>query len=90
MIDWLGYHVPLIGKWVHPPPLNLVRDGKLQRRNMRRELITEEELMGQMRQQGIEDIGQVKGAYMEGDGQISIIKYEANDQHAKQNNRRGL
>ena len=90
MIDWLGYHVPLIRKWVHPPPLNLVRDGKLQRRNMRRELISEEELMGQMRQQGIDDIGQVKGAYMEVDGQISIIKYEANDQHAKPSNRRGI
>src|SRR5215212_9776438 len=64
-INWVGYHIPLVGRFVHPPPLNLVRDGKLQRRNMRRELITEEELMSQMRQQGIDDISQIKIAYME-------------------------
>src|SRR3954454_12988378 len=86
-INWLGYHVSIIGKFVHPPPLNLVRDGKLQRRNMRRELITEEELMSQMRQQGIEDISLVKVACMEGDGQISIISYDSKNQNTNQNNR---
>src|SRR3954452_3070492 len=89
-INWLGYHVPIIGKFVHPPPSNLVRDGKLQRRNMRRELITEEELMSQIRQQGIEDTRLVKVACMEGDGQISIISYDSKNQHTNQNNHRGV
>ena len=40
---------------------------------MRREMITREELMSQMREQGLLDVGGVKRAYMEGDGKISVI-----------------
>jgi uncharacterized membrane protein YcaP (DUF421 family) len=54
----------------------LIKDGRLQRRNMRHELVTEEELMSHLRQQGIAELTQVKEAYMEGDGQISIIPHE--------------
>jgi uncharacterized membrane protein YcaP (DUF421 family) len=52
---------------------------------MRQELVTEEELMSHLRQQGIADLAQVKEAYMEGDGQISIIPREqpARGDHAK-------
>jgi uncharacterized membrane protein YcaP (DUF421 family) len=75
-LDWLGYHVTFMRRFVYPPPLLLVNDGKLNRRNMRKELITEEELMSQVRQQGIEDISDVQRACIEGDGQISIVKKE--------------
>lgn len=43
---------------------------------MRAELITQEELMAQLRENGIEDCSRVKQAYMEADGMISIIKME--------------
>ena len=79
-LEWLGYHVPWIGRFVHPPPLLLVRDGRLLRRNMRRELITEEELMSQIRQQGAHDLASVRTACMEGDGRISVIT-KAHENH---------
>jgi uncharacterized membrane protein YcaP (DUF421 family) len=41
---------------------------------MRAELITQDELMAQMRENGIEDILVVKQACMEADGMISFIK----------------
>ena len=47
------------------------------RKNMRAELVTEGELMAQLRENGIEDVGQVKRACMEADGMISVIKMEA-------------
>jgi uncharacterized membrane protein YcaP (DUF421 family) len=73
-VDWLGYRFPLIERLVRPAPLLLIKDGQLQPRNMRRELITKEELMGQLREQGIERVEEVKKCYLEGDGQISVIK----------------
>lgn len=76
-LDWLGYRFPVLQRFVHPPPLLLVKNGQLLRRNMRRELITEEELMNQVRLQGVDDLAQVKGAYMEGDGRISVIKQDS-------------
>lgn len=75
-LDWLGYRFRTIGRFVHPPPLLLVRDGHLLRRNMRKELITEEELMAALREQGVEDVSKVREAFMEGDGQISVLSDE--------------
>jgi uncharacterized membrane protein YcaP (DUF421 family) len=72
-LDWLGHRFPRVERLLHPPPLLLVRDGRLLRRNMRQELVTEEELMSHLRQHGIAELAQVKEAYMEGDGQISVI-----------------
>jgi uncharacterized membrane protein YcaP (DUF421 family) len=75
-LDWLGYHFPFIQKFIHPAPLQLIREGKILIKNMRRELITKDELMSQLREQGIHTIEEVKEAYMEGDGKISITPYK--------------
>jgi uncharacterized membrane protein YcaP (DUF421 family) len=75
-LNWLGYRFPRFHRFVHPPPLLLVKEGNMLRQNMRRELITEEELLSMLRQQGVEDLSIVKKAFMEGDGTISIINKE--------------
>lgn len=72
-LNWLGYRFPVIEKLVHPPPLLLVEDGKMHKRNMRKEFITEEELKTMLREQGIEDIAQAKKVFLEGNGQISVV-----------------
>src|SRR5215211_7499459 len=59
ILDWLGYHVPVMGRFLHPEPLPLVIDGHELRRNMRKELITHDELMSFIRQAGGEDIADV-------------------------------
>lgn len=71
--DWLSYKFPWFNRLTEPSPLSLIKDGKLQRKNMRRELITEEELMSQLREQGLDDVDEVKEAYMESDGHISVV-----------------
>jgi uncharacterized membrane protein YcaP (DUF421 family) len=75
-IDWLGYHVPFLQRFTRPPPLQLIEDGRFLRRNMRQEMITVDELMSQLRQQGIEGPGMVKKAFIEGDGRISVIRQD--------------
>ncbi len=72
-LNWLGFRYPLIQRLVHPPPLKLIEDGRLLRRNIRRELVTEDEILGQVRLQGINDLLQVEEAFMEGDGRISVV-----------------
>jgi uncharacterized membrane protein YcaP (DUF421 family) len=73
-VDWLTFHVPLVARLVDQPPLPLVRDGRILYRNLRRELITRDELESQLRQQGAEDVSEVRMACMESDGRISVIK----------------
>lgn len=74
MLDWLSYRSIFVSRLVRPPPLLLIMGGRMVRRNMRQEMITEDELISHLRQQGIEDIGQVKKCYMEDDGHISVLK----------------
>ena len=74
--DWLSFKFPWFSRLIEPPPLPLIEHGKLLYRNMRRELITEEELMGNLREQGIDDVTKVKKAFMESDGHISVVEYE--------------
>ena len=76
-LDWLAYGFPALRPLLEPSALPLIQNGRFQRRNMRQELITMEELMSHLRQHGIEDVHDVKRAYIEPDGQISIIKIKA-------------
>ena len=84
--DWLTVKSEWFERLIEPPPLPLVKRGKLLRRNMRRELITEAELRGTLREQGVDDLSKVKLANIESDGQISLIQYEEK-QHKKADRR---
>ena len=57
--------------------LCLVRDGKLLRKNMRREFITDEEVNAKIRHEGVEDLATVKRMYLEADGEMSVIRNDA-------------
>ena len=82
-LDYVGYRFPRFQRLIRPAPLLLIKDGKLQRKNMREEMITEEELLSQLREQGMESAAGVKQCYLEGDGHISVIKDEAEgDNHS--------
>jgi uncharacterized membrane protein YcaP (DUF421 family) len=73
IIDWLTYRIPALGAFLEPKKLPLVRDGKILHRNLRQEWITEEELRSKLRQQGVATLSDVRAAYMESDGVVSII-----------------
>jgi uncharacterized membrane protein YcaP (DUF421 family) len=75
-LDWLGQYVAPIGRFLHPGPRPLVRDGRILWRNMHKETITEAELMTHLRQHGVDDLARVRGAYLEGNGLISVILHE--------------
>ncbi|MHB1091842.1 DUF421 domain-containing protein [Thiobacillus sp.] len=73
-LDWLGYRFTVVEHLLRPSPLLLIKNGRLLRQNMKRELIREEELMSQLRENGLTELAEVKKCYMEGDGRISIVK----------------
>jgi uncharacterized membrane protein YcaP (DUF421 family) len=73
MLNFLGYYFPKLEKFIRPPALPLINKGKIIKKNLRKEFITEEELLSQIREQGIEGFEKVKEAYIESDGKISVI-----------------
>jgi uncharacterized membrane protein YcaP (DUF421 family) len=75
VLDLLAYRFSGLRRLLEAKPLPLVRNGRLIRRNMRREYITTEELMAKLREHGIDRLEAVKAATMESDGEISVIKH---------------
>lgn len=78
-LNWLSFRFKMFERLLSPLPLELIRDGVPNRRNMRKEFITQEELEGQLRQQGVSSVGDVKKAFLEANGEISIVKFEDDD-----------
>lgn len=79
ILDWLGYRFPALRPLLRSPALPLINNGRLIRHNLRKAMIMEEELMAQLREQGVERVEEVKRACLEGDGQISVIKKKSED-----------
>lgn len=73
-IDWLGYRSVFFKRIAGPDPVPLILDGVLQRQNMKREIIAEDELMGLLRTNGVDDYKNVKTCYIEGSGNLSVIE----------------
>lgn len=72
--DYLGAHVPALRSLLRSAPVEIIRDGEVQRRNLRREFITEDELDAQLRLQHVDDVREVSRAFVEHDGRISVIR----------------
>jgi uncharacterized membrane protein YcaP (DUF421 family) len=73
-LDWAGYRWSFVHRLLRTPPVRLVREGHILPANLRRELITRDELMAQLRKHGVEDVAEVKGAWIEDDGRISLVR----------------
>ena len=74
LIDWLAYRFRFFQKLLEPPPLLLVEDGRVQWRHLREEMVSEDELRAKLREHGVTDVAEVEKAYMEPDGQVTVIK----------------
>jgi uncharacterized membrane protein YcaP (DUF421 family) len=76
LLDWLAYRYRIVNRFMTPPTLPLVRHGRFLPANLRREMLTPDEVMSKLREQGIAHLREVRHAYMESDGQISVLRYE--------------
>lgn len=74
IINWLGYRSVVFSKFAQPQALLLIKNGEMQKKNLQKQLITEDEMYGILREQGIEDISQVKSCCLEGSGNVSVIQ----------------
>lgn len=71
-VDRISYFFPATRALLSPDRICLVRDGVMQRRAMRQEYITEEELMAELRLRGVNELAEVRRAYIEETGEVSV------------------
>ena len=74
LLDWASYRSKAVKRLMEPPPEPLIRDGKMVWKALKRNLITEDELKSKLREKGIETMDAIRLAYLESDGQISVLE----------------
>ena len=79
IIDRIAYRYPGARRWLEPSRICMVRDGRMVLSGLRREHLSRGELMEQLRLQGVADLREVKRAYLESNGEFSVIRNEQVD-----------
>jgi uncharacterized membrane protein YcaP (DUF421 family) len=74
LLDFLTYRFRSVERLLLPPPLLLIDRGRILWRNLRQEFVSELELQAKLREHGVRDPSEVDKAYMEPDGQVTILK----------------
>jgi len=74
LLDALAYRYKWAMKFTTPQTLLLIRHGKFIQKNLRKEMLTPDEVMSKLREQGVIHLRDVRHAYMESDGHISVVR----------------
>ena len=88
VLDWRAYRSRFVYRLLHPPSLLLIHNGQIQFRNLRSQLITKQDLLEQLREQGIEGPAGVKRCFLESDGKMSVIRADEGDPPPRAEKRR--
>ena len=82
MIGRLAFVSRRFERAVEGDPVLVVHHGKVIESNLRRENFSREELLSNLRSQGVFDVGEVKAAVLETSGKLSVLRYEKADASA--------
>jgi uncharacterized membrane protein YcaP (DUF421 family) len=74
LIDWASWRFAALRRVLEPPPLLLIDRGKVLWRHLRIEFVSEDELKAKLREHGVSDPAEVEKAYLEPDGEVSVVR----------------
>jgi uncharacterized membrane protein YcaP (DUF421 family) len=85
LLDWASFRFDWFRRFAEPRRLLLVDAGKPQFKNMGRHYISLDDLRSKLRLQGVDSLQDVRKAYLEPDGDLSVIKYDPDESGPKAN-----
>ena len=72
--SWFLSRFPFLKNFLSARPATLISDGKINRKEMLKARLSLDELIGELRQNGISDISEVRYAILEQNGKITVIQ----------------
>lgn len=90
VIDWLGFKSVMMSRVLQPQPLLLIKQGRFIKKNLDSEMLTEDEIMSQLRLQGVDDVKQVKKCCLESNGEFSVIRFDNEANEGNKNTTSGV
>ncbi|MCY1017325.1 DUF421 domain-containing protein [Pyxidicoccus sp. MSG2] len=71
--SWLSMRSEKAAKVLTGKPVELVREGRVNEANLRRSLMSHDELLSRLREHGTESLREVRLAYLEPDGKVTFL-----------------
>jgi uncharacterized membrane protein YcaP (DUF421 family) len=75
-LDWLTSRSRTVERFTYPDPIPLIQNGQVIAVNLKKQFVTQEQLLSMLREHGIDAISKVKAAYLEGSGHLSVVPLE--------------
>jgi uncharacterized membrane protein YcaP (DUF421 family) len=79
VLDAAAYRWPAVERLVEHRPLRIIDEGRVNQRAKRKELLSDQELLSELRKRGIRRIDDVEAAVIEPDGQLSVVRRDHED-----------
>jgi uncharacterized membrane protein YcaP (DUF421 family) len=76
LMDWLTLRFPGLERFTYPQAIPLFQNRTMNQSNMRKQFVTQEQLLSMVREHGIDDLAKVKAVLIEGSGHVSVIPME--------------
>jgi uncharacterized membrane protein YcaP (DUF421 family) len=76
----LGFQHPTLARTLQGSPTTLVQDGRTLDNNLRRYLITREELMAAIRRQGGRNLQDIEVVVLEANGALTVEQHDRTDE----------
>lgn len=74
--SWLAFRSRTMERAMSGAPVVLIKDGKLDEKVLRQYRITNEDLETALHENGVLAVAEVRRAFVEGDGEITVVKAE--------------
>jgi uncharacterized membrane protein YcaP (DUF421 family) len=87
LVEWLTYRFPRIRRLLEEAPTLLIKNGKVLKKNLNAEMLSEDELRAQLRLKEVSHPADVKEARLESEGDISVIKKDGEQQPGRERHR---
>lgn len=89
-LDWLAFRFPALRRLLQAGPMPLILKGRMQHANLNRQLLTEDDLRSQLRQHGVASAAAVALCNLEGDGHISVLERDEEENQPGPSKSRGI
>lgn len=73
LLDWLGFRSVVARRFLESSPLLLIENGKFIDKNLKQEFLTEDDMLGYLREHGLDSEETVKHCYLESSGHFSFV-----------------
>ena len=83
LISYIRVRVPLVNRLVEPSPVVVAKNGKWLKDVLKKQQLTDNEVMAALREHGLETVGEAKEVVLEADGSLSVVPKDTAQHHPR-------